>query len=84
MIHLQDHKHLWIPQIIDKLNQVTNPLPDFFHKPHALQEVIRDIGHLCGDNIYSRLQLLGENFYCSAPGSESIEVTTYIGAAVIP
>ena len=35
------------------------------------------------NNIYSGLQLLGENFYCSAPGSESIELTTYIGAAVI-
>ena len=67
IIHQQDHKYLWIPQILDKLNQVTNPLPVFSHKPDALQAVVRGIGHLCGDNIYSGVQLLGEINYPRAP-----------------
>ena len=39
---------------------VRRPLDGTF-KHHALQDVIRGIGHLDGENIYSGIQLLGKN-----------------------
>ena len=68
-LHIDEHgniipekewQYLWIPQILEKLHQVTNPLPPFFPKPQALQSIIRGISNLCGDNIYSGILLLGE------------------------
>ena len=64
----EERRYLWIPQILEKLNHVTNPLPTFFAKPNALQDVIRGIGHLCGDNIYSGIFLLGERAVGGIPG----------------
>ncbi len=57
-----EQQYLWIPHILDKLHRVVNPLPAFPLSLHcnALQKVIRGIQHLCGDNVYSGVFLLGE------------------------
>jgi len=59
-IPVSEQQYLWIPQILDKLNQVTNPLP-YIPSTHdnALQDVVRGIKHLSGDNVYSGVLLLG-------------------------
>jgi len=59
-IPVSEQQYLWIPQILDKLNQVTNPL-SYIPSAHdnALQDVVRGIKHLSGDNVYSGILLLG-------------------------
>ena len=60
IIPADEQQYLWIPQILDKLNQVTNPLASTpsIHAA-AMHDVVRGIKHLSGENVYSGILLLG-------------------------
>lgn len=61
LIPLAEQRYIWIPQILEKLHRVVNPLTVIPYNPqgNALKDVVLGIQQLTGENIFSGVTLLG-------------------------